>query len=136
MERGFEQIFVLVAIVLAALFDLLVRWLKKKAGKDRPADVTDVDEELVLVEDANKEFPEQWPEEPQVPSPPAPAPAPAPPEPVPVLSPRPSPPTAVRPRRRHRARRWLKHPSDARRGIVLMAVLGPCRGLEAPDRNV
>ncbi|MEX2155201.1 MAG: hypothetical protein WD825_17780 [Gemmatimonadaceae bacterium] len=123
MERGFEQLFVLAAILLAAMVDLFVRWLRGKTRKDQPAGAAGVEEEVVLVEEADTELPEELPEqepvEPQLPPPPPPA-------------PRPSPPPPVRTRRRHRARRWLKHPTDARRGIVLMAILGRCRGLEAP----
>lgn len=129
MERGFEQLFVLAAILLAAMVDLFVRWLRGKTRKDQPSDAAGVEEEMVLVEEADTELPEQRPVEPQLPPPP-PAPTPA---------PRPSPPTTFRPRRRHRAHRahrWLKHSIDARRGIVLMAILGPCRGLEAPYRDV
>lgn len=124
MERGFEQFFVLAAILLAALVDLFVRRLKKKAGKDQPADVEEeavlVEEEAMLVEEDDSKLHAPEMEEPQL----APARLP---------SPRPSPPPAVgMPRRRQRARRWLTHPADARLGIVLMAVLGPCRGLETP----
>ena len=116
MERGFEQFFVLAAILLAAVVNLLVRG-RRKTREDQPADVAGVEEEVVLVEEPNTELLEQGPVEPQLP--PAAA--------VPLPSPRPSPPTPARPRRR-----WLKHPSDARRGIILMVILGPCRGLQAP----
>jgi len=148
MERGFEQLFVLAAILLAAMVDLFVRWLRGKTRKDQPSDVAalEEEEEMVLVEEADTELPEQRPVEPQLPPPaPAPKPSPRPSSPAtaaPMPSQRPSPPARVRPHRRHRAHRahrahrWLKHPIDARRGIVLMAILGPCRGLEAPYRDV
>ncbi|HEU4370939.1 MAG TPA: hypothetical protein VFV05_22180 [Methylomirabilota bacterium] len=38
--------------------------------------------------------------------------------------------TAAPPERRRRGRRRLRNRRDARRGIVLITVLGPCRGLE------
>jgi hypothetical protein len=124
MERGFEQFFIFAVVLFAALVDLIVRSVRRKTREDQRADVAGVeeagvDEELVLLEEVDTELSEEEPAEPQPPPPPLP-------------SPRSSPPMAVRPRRRHRARRWLKHPIDARRGIVLMAILGTCRGLQAP----
>jgi len=109
MDRGFEQLVILVAIIVAGIADLIVRWMRRKAGKDQPPVVADV------------------PVEPQLP-PPEPAP-------VSVSFPPRSPSLPVRRRRRHRAHRWLTHPLDARSGIVLMAILGPCRGLQAPHSD-
>ena len=128
MERGIEQLFILALIVLATLIDLFARWLRRKQGKDQPAQV---DEEPVFVEADDRERRARTRVEPELP---------------PMMQPSvrasivPSPPaqrstqprTMVRPRRRDRARRWLTHPVDARRGIVLMAILGPCRGVDAP----
>jgi hypothetical protein len=137
MERGLEQLFILAVIIFAGLVDLIVRRLRGKAGKDRPpveagvaeltvvadvADLADVEDALDLVEADDAELPGRRPVGPKLPpAPPAAA----------MPSPRRSPPP-LRPRRRQRARRWLTHPLDARSGIVLMAILGPCRGLQAP----
>lgn len=125
MERGFEQLFVLAAILLAAMVDLFVRWQRGKTRRDQPADDAGVEEDMVFVEEADTELPEQEPVEPQLPAP-ARARPPA---------PRPSPPPPVG-RGRHHAHRWLKHPIEPRRGIVLMTILGPCRGLEPPHGDV
>lgn len=127
MERGFEQFFIFALVLFAALVDLIVRSVRSKTRRDQPADVAGVeeagvDEELVMLEEADTELPEEEPAEPRLPPPPLP-------------SPRFSQPMEVRPRRRHRARRWLKHPLDARRGIVMMTILGPCRGLQPPDSD-
>jgi len=139
MERGFEQLFILAVIIFAGLVDLIVRRLRRKAGKDRPpveagvvevtevadvADLADVEDALDLVEADDAELPGRGPVAPKLPPPPPAAAMP---------SPRRSPP--LRPRRRQRARRWLTHPLDARSGIVLMAILGPCRGLQAPGSD-
>ena len=115
MERGSELLIALVVILMAAL-DLLVRWLKGKMQHDQPAGAAGVEE-------ADTELLERPPAKPQLP--------PAAPPPPPSQPPG-SPPTA-RPRRPRPARRWLNDPIDARRGIVLMTILGPCRGLQAPD---
>jgi hypothetical protein len=142
MERGFEQLFILAVIIFAGLVELIVRRLRGKAGKDRPpvetgvaevtevadvADLADVEDALDLAEADDAELPGRGPVAPQLPPPP-PLPAAA------MPSPRRSPPP-LRPRRRQRARRWLTHPLDAPSGIVLMAILGPCRGLQAPGSD-
>jgi len=113
MERGFEQLFILAVIIFAGLVELIVRRQRGKAGKDRPP-----------VEADDAELPGQGQGAPELPPPP-PAAMPSPPRSPPPL----------RPRRRRRARRWLTHPLDARSGIVLMAILGPCRGLQAPHSD-
>jgi hypothetical protein len=147
MERGLvEELFILAAILFAGLVDLIVRWLRRKAGKDRPAvetgvaevtevtetadvaDLADVENALDLFEADDAELPERGSVAPQVLPPPPSAATPMP------STPR-SPPPPLRPRRRRRVRRWLRHPLDARSGIVLMAILGPCRGLQAPDSD-
>jgi hypothetical protein len=131
MERGLEQLIIIVAIILAGVLDLILRWLKGRQRKDQPVDAGADDEQVVLLEEADIELPAdiQLPEEAMVerrltPPPPPPPPAPAPP---------PPPLPAIRPRRV--ARRLLPHPLDARRGIVMMTVLGPCRGLQRPDSD-
>lgn len=134
MERGFEQLIVMAAIILAGVFDLLVRWLKSRQRKDAPVDAGRSDENPVLVEEeadfglpaevellsdvelSGEELVERR------------GPPPLPPPPVPVVSRRPAPPPPSRPRRV--SRRLLAGPLDARRGIVMMTILGPCRALE------
>ena len=54
-----------------------------------------------------------------------------PPPPAPVLVSRSAPPPA--PRRLHPVRALLNDKRDLRRAVVLMMVLGPCRGQETPE---
>src|SRR5688572_13741006 len=124
MEQGAERFFIPAVIILFALLDLFARWLKKRAGKDKPA----AGGGTVLAEEGNAELPERGRIEPQLPPVSLPSPGAS------VPQPTHRPPPVRTPRRRHHARHWLRHPADARRGIVLMAVLGPCRGLEGPPR--
>jgi hypothetical protein len=150
MERGFEQLFILAVIIFAGLVEAIVRRQREKAGKDRRkdrppverdvaevteatevadvADLADEEDALDLVEADDAELSGRRPVAPQLPPPPRPPAATMP-------SPRRSPPPPLRPRRRQRVRRWLTHPLDARSGIVLMAILGPCRGLQAPHSD-
>lgn len=150
MERGFEQLFILVLIVVATLVDLLVRWIRRKTGASAPSPRS---EEPVLVEAEEPDlFEPTYPEATEAPAP-APSPPVTPPAPAParVVAPdrapvsRTPPPEstdrvrglgplrAAGPRRRTR-QRLVAGPADARRAMVLLAVLGPCRGLE-PDRR-
>ncbi|MEX2111224.1 MAG: hypothetical protein WD802_11500 [Gemmatimonadaceae bacterium] len=133
MERGLEQLIIIVAIILAGVLDLILRWLKGRQRRDEPVDAGADDEHVVLLEEADIELPAdfQLPEEAMVEG--RLTPPPPPPAPEPVISRRPPPPPAIRPRRV--ARRLLPHPLDARRGIVMMTVLGPCRGLQPPDSD-
>lgn len=181
MERGFEQLIVIAAVILAGVFDVLVRWVKSRQRRDAPVDATRYDEKPLLVEEeADFELPadvdlpsdielsgeelvertqsrgeraeraqsrEEQAEralsreeqveraqfgeelvERRVPMAPPPPPVPAR---APVVSRRPAPPPPIRPRRV--SRRLLTSPLDARRGIIMMTILGPCRGLERPD---
>lgn len=127
MERGFEQLILIVVILLAAVFDFVVRWLRRRQGKDESVGAGPADEQPLLLEEHEIELPEAPAVERGLPLPP-----PAPAE-VPVVFRRPLPPPAIKPPRV--ARRLLRQPLDARRGIVMMAVLGPCRGLQAADRE-
>ena len=140
MERGLEQLFILAAIIVAGLFELIARWLRERAGKNRPpveagaaeatevadiAELADLEDALDRVEMDDVELPRREAFVPQVP--------PLPPAALMPSTQRSLPP--LRPRRRRRTRRWLRHPLDARSGIVLMAILGPCRGLQAPHSD-
>ena len=133
MELRFEPLFVVGAILVAAMFDLLVRWLTGKTAKARPPEV---DTALMFVQEDDTDMLEDGlgePHEAPVSPPPASL-SPASSSPHVPLS-RSLPPAPGLRRRRQRGRRWLEHPTDARRGIVLMAVLGPCPGLETPRRD-
>jgi hypothetical protein len=158
MERGYEQLIFFAVILLAALVDWVVRWLKSKGQSPLPPDA---------MEPADQEDDDPWAEqydlEPEVvqpaPLPPAePARRPAAAAPRPQWSdvvrtelPRVAAPAAQRiaypappavrfgatdrprlPRPTPRSARWVRDPAAARRGIVMMEILGPCRGLEPP----
>ena len=133
MERGLELLFFVAVMLLAGLLDAVVRWLKGRAERDRPPAV---DGEPVVVEDDDRGLVERpWVEPELLPAPPAAArfsPASTQPEAPPPRPPRLPPPPG---RRRRRGGRWLRHAAEARRGMVLMAILGPCRGLETPRRD-
>jgi hypothetical protein len=128
MEWSLERLFFPAVVLLLMLGDMLIRWAKRKVQEDRPK--ADVEAETVFVED--EELPPELPE-------PAPAellpPVQRPPQPLPLRAAE-LPPPAPRGRRRRpqRGHRWLKDPLDARRGIVLMTILGPCPGMQGPDR--
>jgi hypothetical protein len=131
MERDFGQLILVAVFILAGLFDLFVRGRKGRARRDAPPQD---DEELPFVEEDDTGLEEPGRIEPRPPlaaperdAPPARAPARAPEPPRP-------PQPRDRPHRR-RGRHWPMDRTDARRGIVLMTVLGPPRGLEAPPGN-
>jgi hypothetical protein len=150
MDRGFEQLVILLLVILATLLDLVVRWIKKRNRRDEPPVYHD---ETVAAEDAAAE---PWESEWQLPLPEAPLPETPPPEaPPPEVPPQEAPgrEVSIRPQSRvaptqprtrmlparevpRLRRRLLERPGDARRAIVLMAVLGPCRALDAASRDV
>jgi hypothetical protein len=160
MERGFEQLVILLLVILATLLDLVVRWIKKRNRRDEPPVYHD---ETVAAEDAAAE---PWESEWQLPLPEAPLPETPPREALPPEAPPPEAPppevppqeapgreVSIRPQSRvaptqprtrmlparevpRLRRRLLERPGDARRAIVLMAVLGPCRALDAASRDV
>ena len=141
MERGFDQLVILLLVVLASLLDLVVRWIKKRNRRDESPVYHD---ETVAAEDAEAE---PWESEWQLPLPEAPLPETSPPEaPPPELPPPEAPGREVPAQPRTRMlparevprlrRRLLERPGDARRAIVLMAVLGPCRALDPASHDV
>jgi hypothetical protein len=125
MERGAEQLVILVVVIAFSLFDLAMRWLKRRAGGPvaAPPEVEGDDEAWTIPDIA-------------VPSPPSvPLPSgrersgPVPQRVVTFADPesrRPSRGPVVAPIRRSRIVRL----GGARRGVVLHAILGPCRALE------
>lgn len=130
VERGFEQLFLFVAILIAALIDLSVRWLKRKQGSPQ---VPEEFEDEILIDERDEGG---WLEVREI----KPRPLPAPATPTPGTSALPAfkslkPRTPRARARREPIRHWLRHSSQARRGIILMEILGPCRGLERPPER-
>lgn len=151
MEGRFEQLVIFVVVIAFALFDLLLRWAKRREQQQPGLPEEEDDGELAfedetageieMAEAAGEVYSEH--EEPQAvhkPAPPLPpivappvarVPAQAAHSWVPVRAAAPPPSRAERPpRRKHRA----LGPGAARRGIVLMTVLGPCRAQEMDRR--
>ena len=138
MEFNFEQLYVVLLIILFSLADLFMRWVRRKYRQATPEEVEQeavpieqqapsIEEEAASIEGMSSieegvasievEEPARTrplPTRPPVATPPPPAPSPSP---------------RARRTGAGRGTRWLA-PGDARRGIVLMTVLGPCRGLE------
>jgi hypothetical protein len=119
-----EQLVFLALFLLFALLNLIVRLFRERAAK--PPDTAPP--------------PLRRPPPPRPPEPlarPAPARVAQPPAPAPVVpgpaAPALAAPAAAPARRRPRAR--LGGPRDLRRAVVLMTVLGPCRALEAEERE-
>ena len=135
MGGRFGQLLIFGAILLAVLLDLLARRGKRTRERAGPAEVA----EMPTLGEADEEEEEsEWlePGPVELRFPPRPPPPPAalmaPTSAPPPLPPRPPhPPPGIH--RRRRLARWRWHLADARRGIVLMAVLGPCRGLDPPS---
>jgi hypothetical protein len=151
-----EQLIIVLMILAFSVGDIVVRWLKKRAAQGAPPGTPPRRDEPVVVMDEDMEEEPDWFEvlrrqqeverEPMILFPREEAPAPAPP-PV-VEAPRPLVPVeSTEParglqhggrlphpkpvsRRVVPVRAWLRSPTDARKGIVLLNVLGPCRGLE------
>ena len=128
-----ERLFILLLFGIPVLVSLASRWLRWRQGQVRRPGSP-----------AGGPVAGKLPEEPP-PSPWPPRPAPAlrrvePPRailaepPVPPERPEgpPLPRTFGPPRRRARNQGLFRTPADARRAIVLMSVLGPCRGLDPP----
>ena len=128
MDRGFEQLILLALFLLAALVDWLVRWLK---GRTRAPTST---EEVLMEDEAEPLAEREWLD--------SEAPAAPPVVPAPVRAPameelvvrRPvqpaHPPKIVRRHGKARVRRMLHDEARLRHAIVVMEVLGPCRGLD------
>jgi hypothetical protein len=139
-----EQFVLLAVVLLAALADYIARARRRhreESGQDSEvAQTTVADEyesEWIESEPLEPDFERErsrWEEIAEVLPPALPVPEqrrPVPPRPPPPL-PAPPPPTSARRRRAQRRHRWLTNTRDARRGMVMMTILGPCRGLEPP----
>lgn len=143
MDRELQQLLITGAIILFALFDLLLRWAKKKMERSGPMPrplPRDVEQDR---DDGPVGFELPWPlpDAPPARRPAAPAAKPEPARPVRVVAPRTPEPTVVRGRAAASvaARRpvvvartggSLQGLADARRAIVLGAILGPPRAFE------
>jgi hypothetical protein len=135
-DLNFEQLFILAVLLVAGLVNLVLDWVRARGRRappqDRAQDVAVEEEELDLSEvfwpERTAEVPPEL-EPARVPVPP-PRPRPMPPVVAPMSPPR-SPERSVQHRRLHRR----IDPREARRGVVLMTILGPCRGMEPPAGN-
>jgi hypothetical protein len=139
-DGNFEQVIILVVVMLAWLVNFVLDQVRTRR---RPVPQQDRDENLVVEEEEIDPAEATRPQ--VVVSPPLPDSRGVLPEPSPrqALAPRAIP--SVRPRvpprqspARSPASRRLRRridPLEARRGIVLMTVLGPCRGVEPPAGN-
>jgi hypothetical protein len=112
---GLEQIVLFAVFVLIALLNLVLGWVRRRAAAEPAADASTPAPRAPAprMPPARRAAPGVRPSE-TVPAGPVRAPARAPTRPA--------------------SRRGLRSggPRDLRRAIVLMAVLGPCRGLEPP----
>lgn len=136
-DVGFEQLIILVIFLVMGLVNFVLERLRNRRG--RTAQPQDYDheipaEEIDLDEALWREGTAELPPGPEPARMPAPAPPRAPsgqgatPSVVTPVSP-PRPPTRAVQRRRPRRR---MDPREARRGVVLMTILGPCRGIDPP----
>jgi hypothetical protein len=128
MEWSLERLFLPAVVLVLMLVDMLSRWAKRRVQEDRPKADAEAETELVEDEELLPELPEPAPVELL---PPVQRPLQLQPLPATELPPPVSRAHRARRRRRQRGRRWLKDPLDARRGIVLMTILGPCPGMQA-----
>jgi hypothetical protein len=139
-DGNFEQVIILVVVMLAWLVNFVLDQVRTRR---RPVPQQDRDENLVVEEEEIDPAEATRPQ--VVVSPPLPDSRGVLPEPSPrqALAPRAIP--SVRPRvpprqspARSPASRRLRRridPLEARRGVVLMTILGPCRGVEPPAGN-
>jgi len=110
-----EQLILLALFVLVPLVNLLARWVRRRTEPgERPPEEAKQEPEPV---------PFRLPPRILVPTPV---------EPRRVEPPRPAAPTPPPGLRRRGPMLQLSGPADVRRAVMLMAVLGPCRGLESP----
>ncbi len=139
-DGNFEQLIILVVVMLAWLVNFVLDQVRTRR---RPVPPPDRDENLVVEEDEIDPAEATRPQ--VVVSPPLPdsrgvLPEPSPrqalaPRAIPSVQPR-VPPRQSPPRSPEspRLRRRID-PLEARRGVVLMTILGPCRGVEPPAGN-
>jgi hypothetical protein len=154
-----EQLIIVLMILAFSVGDIVVRWRKKRAAQDRPPGMPQPQRRHEPVEVLDEEMEEEpdwfevlrqqqeterepmilFPREEAPPPPPPPVLEEAPRRPVPVESTeaarglqyggRLAHPKPVA-RRVVPVRDWLRSPAEARKGIILMNVLGPCKGLD------
>ena len=137
-DGNFEQLIILAVVALAWLVNFVLDLVRSRGRpappQDREADLTLEEQEIALPEvlrerasEAALPAPEARSAEPRRPIVVVPA---APSARPPVAARRP----AARLPERGRVRRRID-PVEARRGIVLMTILGPCRGVEPPPNG-
>ncbi len=139
-DGNFEQLIILVVVMLAWLVNFVLDQVRTRR---RPVPPQDRDENLVVEEDEIDPAEATRPQ--VVVSPPLPDSRGVLPEPSPrqALAPRAIPsvqprvPPRQSPARSPESRRLRRRidPLEARRGVVLMTILGPCRGVEPPAGN-
>jgi hypothetical protein len=115
-----EQLIFLLLFLLVPLFNLVARWLKRRTGAGAPPP----EEAVAEPEPPPRRLPPRIVLAEPVETPPPMLPSPPPP---PRPAARPAPPPVPS---RRRPLLGLRGPEDVGRAVVLMAVLGPCRGLE------
>lgn len=163
-DLNFEQLFILAVVLLAALVNFVLDWMRNRGRTAQPQDHDEdlaVDEEEIdLAEEMGGPEPPRVPAPVALPAPPMRSADPRPrvvvpatlpdfrrtfPEPSPLpasaqratpsLPPRVPPPRSPAGSLEGRRLRRRIDPSEARRGVVLMTILGPCRGVEPPAGN-
>lgn len=139
-DGNFEQLIILVVVMLAWLVNFVLDQVRTRR---RPVPPQDRDENLVVEEEEidpaeamrpQVVVPPPLPDSREVSPKPSPRQAPVPlaiPSVRPRVAPRQSPARSPESRRLRRRIDLL----EARRGVVLMTVLGPCRGVEPPAGN-
>lgn len=162
-DLNFEQLFILAMVLLAGLVNFVLDWLRKRGRTAQPQGRDEdlaVDEgEIDLAEEMGPEpprvpvpvtlpapetrsagprpqvvVPATLPDSRRTSAEPSPLPVPA-QRATPSVPPRVPPPRS--PARSPESRRLRRRidPLEARRGVVLMTILGPCRGVEPPAGN-
>jgi hypothetical protein len=137
-DGNFEQLIILAVVVLAWVVNFVLDLVRSRG---RPAPRRDREKDLAL-EEQEIDLAEVMRERASEAAPPAPERRSADPRPpivvVPAVTsgrlPVPPPRPAARLPERGRLRRRI-NPLEARRGIVLMTILGPCRGVEPPPNG-
>jgi hypothetical protein len=140
-DLNFEQLFILAMVLLAALVNFVLDWMRNRGRtaqpQDHDEDLAVEEEEIDLAEAMRRERGAESRRSPELARVPVPVTLPASAQrATPSVPPRvpPQRPPAGSPERRRMRRRI--DPSEARRGVVLMIILGPCRGVEPRRERV
>jgi hypothetical protein len=139
-DLNFEQLFILAVVLLAALVNFVLDRLRNRGRTAQPQypdeDLAVDEEEIDLAEAMRPQVvvPATLPDSRKTSPEPLRLPAPA-QRATPSLPPRVLPPRSRAASRDGRRLRRRIDPSEARHGVVLMTILGPCRGVEPPAGN-